>query len=59
MYPDWLVVLVRCNPMTYAVDALRGAFIHFYQFDPWMGPAAMVGMAVLFFALALRGFRRA
>jgi ABC-2 type transport system permease protein len=45
--------------MTYAVDALRGAFIHFNQFDPWMGPAALVGMAALSFALALRGFRKA
>jgi ABC-2 type transport system permease protein len=59
IYPEWLTVLVRCNPMTYAVDALRGAFIHFHQFDAWMGPAALVAMAVLFFALALRGFARA
>ena len=59
IYPEWLVFLVRCNPMTYAVDALRGAFIHFHQFDPWMGLAALVGMAVLFFALALRGFSKA
>jgi ABC-2 type transport system permease protein len=59
IYPEWLVFLVRCNPMTYAVDALRGAFIHFHQFDPWMGPAALVGMAVLFFGLALRSFSKA
>ncbi len=58
IYPQWLVVLVRANPMTYAVDALRGAFIHFNQFDPWLGPAALIGMAVLFFALALRGFSK-
>ena len=44
--------------MTYAVDALRGALIHFHQFDPWMGPAVLVGMALLFFALALRGFNK-
>jgi ABC-2 type transport system permease protein len=59
IYPEWLVVLVRCNPMTYAVDALRGAFIHFHQFDPWMGLAALIGMAVLFFALALYSFSKA
>jgi ABC-2 type transport system permease protein len=56
LYPEWLVVLVRCNPMTYAVDALRGAFIHFHQFEPWMGPAVLVGMIVVFFAWALRDF---
>jgi hypothetical protein len=44
--------------MTYAVDALRGAFIHFHQFDPWLGPAVLLGMAVVFFAMALRGFGR-
>jgi ABC-2 type transport system permease protein len=59
IYPEWLTILVRCNPMTYAVDALRGAFIHFHQFDPGMGPAALVAMAVVFFALALRGFVKA
>jgi hypothetical protein len=42
--------------MTYAVDALRGAFIHFHQFEPWMGPAVLVGMIVVFFAWALRDF---
>jgi ABC-2 type transport system permease protein len=59
IYPQWLVFLVRFNPMTYAVDALRGAFIHFHQFEPWLGPVVLVGMAVLFFALALRGFGKA
>jgi ABC-2 type transport system permease protein len=59
MYPEWLVDIVRLNPMTYAVDSLRGAFLHFHQFDSWMGPAVMVTMAAVFFALALRDFRRA
>jgi hypothetical protein len=52
IYPEWLVVLVRCNPMTYAVDALP-VLIHFHQFDPWMGLTALVGMALLFFVMAL------
>ncbi len=59
IYPEWLVLLVRFNPMTYAVDALRGAFIHFHQFEPWMGPTVLVGMVVVFFALALRNFGKA
>jgi ABC-2 type transport system permease protein len=59
IYPEWLTLLVRCNPMTYAVDALRGAFIHFQQFDPRLGLTALIAMAILFFALALRGFGRA
>ena len=38
VYPEWLVIVVEFNPLTYAVDSLRGAFIHFYQFDPKLGP---------------------
>ena len=58
VYPEWLVVLVRINPLTYAVDALRGAFIHFHQFDPRLGPIVLVVMAVGFFLIALRDFQK-
>src|SRR6201994_3171964 len=44
VYPEWLVTLVEINPLTYAVDALRGAFIHFYQFEPELGPIVLVVM---------------
>jgi ABC-2 type transport system permease protein len=47
------------NPLTYAVDALRGAFIHFHQFDPRLGPIVMVVMAVAFFLIAWRDFQKA
>jgi ABC-2 type transport system permease protein len=59
VYPEWLVTLVEINPLTYAVDALRGAFIHFYQFDPKLGPIVLVVMAAVFFLIALRDFRKA
>jgi ABC-2 type transport system permease protein len=59
LYPQWLVVLVRINPMTYAVDALRGAFIHFHQFEPWLGLPVLLGMIVVFFTWALRDFGKA
>src|SRR5690606_39856061 len=52
-YPEWLVVLVQINPITYAVDALRGALIGYNQFDPWLGPAIIACVAVLFFTMAL------
>ena len=58
IYPEWLVSLVRLNPITYAVDSLRGALIHFHQFDPRLGPVVMVAMAVGFFGLAWRGWVR-
>jgi ABC-2 type transport system permease protein len=59
VYPEWLVLLVEWNPFTYAVDALRGAFIHFHQFDPKLGPIVMAAMAAAFFLIAWRDFERA
>jgi ABC-2 type transport system permease protein len=58
VYPEWLVTLVQINPLTYAVDALRGAFIHFNQFDPRLGPIVLVVMAAVFFLIALRDFQK-
>ncbi len=58
-YPDWLVTIVKYNPLTYAVDALRGALIHYNQFEPWMGVAVMVGAAIVLFGIALYDFRKA
>lgn len=58
-YPDWLVTMVEYNPLTYAVDALRGALINYNQFDPRLDLAVMFAAAVIFFAIALYDFRRA
>lgn len=58
-YPAWLIAVVTVNPITYAVDALRGIFIGFHQFDPRLGPLILAGMGIVFFAIALRDFRRA
>ena len=58
IYPEWLVTLVEWNPLTYAVDALRGALINYNQFDPWIGPAVMAVAGVLLFAIALWDFRK-
>jgi ABC-2 type transport system permease protein len=58
VYPEWLIFLVQINPMTYAVDALRGTFIGFNQFDPTMGPLLLAGLGIVFFLIALYDFRR-
>ena len=58
VYPEWLVTLVHINPLTYAIDAMRGAFIHFHQFDPRIGPIVLVAVAAIFFIIALRDFQR-
>lgn len=59
VYPEWLVVIVQANPITYAVDALRGVFINFHQFNPAIGPIVIAAMAIGFFLIALWDFRRA
>src|SRR5215467_5780253 len=58
VYPEWLVIMVQWNPLTYAVDSLRGAFIHFNQFDPKLGPVVLTVMATVFFLIAWRDFQK-
>lgn len=57
-YPDWLVTLVEYNPLTYAVDVLRGVLIDYHQFDPRIGLAVLGAACVLLFAVALFDFRK-
>ncbi len=59
VYPEWLVNIVQYNPLTYAVDALRGALIDYNQFDPRLGIAIMAIAGVVLFAIALFEFRKA
>lgn len=58
VYPEWLVTIVELNPLTYAVDALRGVLINYNQFDPRLGIAIMAIAGVVLFAVALFDFRR-
>jgi ABC-2 type transport system permease protein len=58
IYPEWLVTIVEYNPVTYAVDALRGVFLSFNQFNPFVGPAVIAAMAIGFFLIALWEFER-
>lgn len=58
VYPEWLIAVMRINPITYAVDSLRGILIGFNQFSPYIGPALILSLGVLFFLVALFEFRR-
>ena len=59
VYPEWLVIMVEWNPLTYAIDSMRGALIDYNQFDPLLGILVMGVSGVALFALALFEFRRA
>ena len=58
VYPEWLVIMGEWNPLTYAIDSLRGALIGYNQFDPHLGILIMGASGVILFALALFEFRR-
>jgi ABC-2 type transport system permease protein len=58
VYPDWLVTVIEWNPLTYAVDALRGVLINYNQFDPWLGITVIVAACVVLFSIALYDFHR-
>lgn len=58
-YPEWLVYVVEWNPMTYAIDAMRGILIGYNQFDPVLNVQVVVGMVVVLMALAVWEFRKA
>lgn len=58
-YPEWLVFLMQINPITYAVDTLRGVIIGSNQFPPHYGLTVIFGMAAVFFVVALIDFGRA
>lgn len=58
VYPDWLVTIVEYNPLTYAVDSLRGVLINYNQFAPWTGITVIVVACVVLFSIALYDFRR-
>ncbi len=59
VYPEWLVTIVEYNPLTYAVDSLRGVLINYNQFDPRLGIAIMAIAGVVLFTIALFDFRKA
>jgi ABC-2 type transport system permease protein len=58
IYPEWLVIVVRLNPLTYAIDTMRSVFIGFNQFDLSFDLLILGVMPVVLFALALWQFVR-
>ena len=55
----WLQEVARYNPVTQIVDAARQGFVGSVTWaETWPGLVALVGLAALLLALALRGMRR-
>jgi ABC-2 type transport system permease protein len=58
IYPEWLVIVVRLNPLTYAIDTMRSVFIGFNQFDLSFDLSILCVIPFVLFALALWQFVR-
>jgi len=58
VYPEWLVNVVQFNPLTYAVDSLRGVLINYNQFDPRLGIGIMLISGGLLFTIVFLDFRK-
>jgi ABC-2 type transport system permease protein len=55
----WLQEVARYNPVTQIVDAARQGFVGDVTWaETWPGLVALIGLATLLLALALRGMRR-
>jgi ABC-type polysaccharide/polyol phosphate export permease len=57
--PGWLQPVVKANPLTVVSDATRGLLLGGPVDTPlWQSLAWIAGITVVFFALAVRGYRR-
>jgi ABC-2 type transport system permease protein len=57
--PDWLAAVARCNPLTLAVEAWRGALLGEPTFDWLRSLLPLLLLAALAFGWAVRELRRA
>lgn len=58
VFPSWLVFLVHINPLTYAIDLLRGFIIDYREQSFAVDLSVVIALTLVSCALAYRGFRR-
>jgi ABC-2 type transport system permease protein len=56
--PEWLLVLVRCNPLTYGVDLLRAAIVHQHYFPVSQDLLFLLGFAVVVTVISFWSFMK-
>lgn len=56
--PQWMQTLALFNPLTYAVDLLRGLLIGLWSFPPQVALAVLIAFAVAALAAATWSFRQ-
>lgn len=58
VFPPWLVLLVRANPLTYAVDLLRHFIIDYHEHPLALDLGVLAVLTVVTCTLAFRSFQR-
>jgi ABC-2 type transport system permease protein len=56
--PNLLRLVVKCNPLSYGVDGLRGALTHGFQFGMGIDFLVMGGLTILFLVIGSHLFSR-
>jgi ABC-type polysaccharide/polyol phosphate export permease len=58
MLPDWMRIVVLCNPTTYLIDMVRAlAFGADHTLSPWVSLGVLVRFGVVGVGLALLSFQ--
>lgn len=58
VFPAWLVLLVRANPLTYAIDLLRGFIIDYREHPIALDVTVVLALTLVACTVAYREFRR-
>ncbi|BDP44191.1 transport permease protein (plasmid) [Deinococcus aetherius] len=58
VFPAWLVLLVRANPLTYAIDLLRGFIINYREHAVALDVGVVLALTLTACTVAYREFRR-
>lgn len=56
--PSWLAAFVSVNPLSYAVDLLRGLLLNLHTYNLWLDFSVLVGFAVVMVIAGTLAFRR-
>ena len=57
--PTWMRAVAYVNPLTYAVDGVRGCLVGVSSFNPWVDATVLTLLSAVLMLAAMAGFERA
>jgi ABC-2 type transport system permease protein len=57
--PDWMQIIAKINPLTYAVDGIRYWLTGRSEFDPMIDIILLMILSIIFLVIAMWSFRKA